>query len=83
MALPPPAPDSTAVVTGASAGMGRELAKRGHGVTLVARRAERIEQLARELAADHGVRAEAVPSRITLPVSRRLMSEELARHARD
>ena len=65
MALPAPAPDRTALVTGASSGIGteiaRELARRGHGVTLVARRADRLEQLAEELRAT-GVRAEVLPT---------------------
>jgi uncharacterized protein len=64
MPLPPPAPDSTALVTGASAGIGaeiaRELARRGHGVTLVARREQRLAELASEFVTEHGVRAEAV-----------------------
>jgi uncharacterized protein len=47
-----------ALVTGASSGLGadfaRELARRGAGLTLVARREERLRALARELADAHG-----------------------------
>ncbi|KAA0922513.1 MULTISPECIES: SDR family NAD(P)-dependent oxidoreductase [Rhodococcus] len=63
MSLPRPAPDRTAVVTGASSGIGasiaRELASRGYGVTLVARRADKLEDLAQEIRA-RGVRAEVL-----------------------
>jgi short-subunit dehydrogenase len=63
MALPNPAPYRTAVVTGASSGIGaeiaRELVRRGHGVTLVARRADKLDDLAGELRAS-GVRAEVL-----------------------
>ena len=64
MALPEPSTSSTALITGASAGIGeaiaRELAGRGHGVTLVARREERLRSLATELSDRFGVRAEAI-----------------------
>ena len=64
MALPPPSADSTCLVTGASSGIGadiaRSLARRGHGTTLVARRTERLEELADELRREHGVRAETL-----------------------
>lgn len=50
-----------ALVTGASSGIGRELARLfardGHGVVLVARRRERLDELARELESKHGVKA--------------------------
>ncbi len=62
MTLPPPAPDRTCLVTGASSGIGvdlaRELARRGHGVTLVARREGPLRELADELTHAHGIRAE-------------------------
>lgn len=65
MALPAPAPDRTAVVTGASSGIGaeiaRELVRRGHGVALVARRADKLAELAAELRGS-GVRAEVLPT---------------------
>ncbi len=54
MALPTPSPSSTAIVTGASSGIGadiaRELLDRNHGVTLVARREHKLRELADELA---------------------------------
>jgi short-subunit dehydrogenase len=64
MALPPPSSGSTALVTGASSGIGsdiaRELAERGHGVTLVARREDRLTALAEELESTRHVRADVI-----------------------
>src|SRR5262245_5095107 len=74
MPLPSPGADVTALITGASSGIGvalaHELANRGHGVTLVARRADRIEALAQRLSATYGVRAEAVPCDLRDPDAR-------------
>jgi short-subunit dehydrogenase len=64
-------------VTGASAGIGmdiaRELAARGHGVTLVARRKERLTKLAKELKREHGIRAETVGCDLASPAARHRM----------
>lgn len=57
---------ATALITGASSGLGREfagqLAARGHDVVLVARDRGRLEALARELRAAHGVHVEVLPA---------------------
>ncbi|HYF25377.1 MAG TPA: SDR family oxidoreductase [Baekduia sp.] len=66
MALPAPSPDTVVAVTGASSGIGRELARelarRGHGLVLVARRRDRLEEQADELRRSAGVAVHVVPA---------------------
>jgi hypothetical protein len=69
MALPTPKENTAALVTGASSGIGadiaRELATRGHGLILVARREDRLRALADELAQAHNVRTEVIAADLT------------------
>ena len=69
MSLPSPRPDRTCLVTGASSGIGAEiaglLAARGLGVTLVARTESKLRALADDLAARHGVRVEVLAADLT------------------
>src|SRR5262245_10703188 len=82
MTLPDPGPDRTAVVTGASSGIGAEiargLAERGYGVALVARREDRLRELAEELQASEAVRAEVVAADMTDESAREGLVKEVA-----
>lgn len=73
----------TTLITGASSGIGvefaREFARRGSDVVLVARRLDRLDALADELAAAHGIRATAIPLDLSLPGAGRTLAEEVDR----
>ena len=82
MSLPAPSAHSRAVVTGASSGIGaelaRELARRGHSLILVARRADRLADLAREITAEHGVTVDVRATDLADRAARRALAGELA-----
>src|SRR3954464_4276729 len=79
--LPAPEPGRAALLTGASSGLGAELARalagRGYDLVLVARRRDRMQCLARELPRD-GVTVHAVPCGLTAPDQRESSSADLA-----
>lgn len=63
----------TALITGASAGIGRafaeELAQRGYALVLTARRVERLEELAHSLASRWGVATDVLPEDLSDPAA--------------
>jgi uncharacterized protein len=74
---------SVVVVTGASSGIGEALARRlardHHDLVLTARRIDRLEQLARELAAAHGIRATPIATDLARPDGPVTLVSELER----
>jgi short-subunit dehydrogenase len=81
-----PPPRKLALVTGASSGIGaafaRAYAARGFDVALVARRADRLEALATELAARHAVEAFAICADLAVGEAEGPVLAEVARRGR-
>jgi len=75
-------PTTTALVTGASSGIGAaiagELARRGHALTLVARRADRLRDMADKIGGEHGVRVEWISLDIADASERDRLPAEIA-----
>jgi short-subunit dehydrogenase len=72
----------TALVTGASLGIGRELARvfaeNGHPLVLSARSEDKLRELARELETRHGVRVDVVPADLGDPATPKRLFDEVA-----
>jgi short-subunit dehydrogenase len=76
-----------AVVTGASAGLGKEFArlfaKDGHSLVLVARRKNELDALAKELADAHQTKSLVVPADLTDPGAPKHIHAEIGRAGAD
>lgn len=72
----------TVLITGASSGIGRELARLfasgGAGLVLVARSEDKLHELANELAAKHGIEVHVLPADLTRPAGPSEIVEALA-----
>ncbi|MEO7448347.1 MAG: SDR family oxidoreductase [Humibacillus sp.] len=78
----PPPHRPTALVTGASAGIGREFARqlagRDHDLVVVARDTARLEQVAAQLRAEHGVEVEVLTADLTDRAAVQAVADRLA-----
>jgi short-subunit dehydrogenase len=73
--------DKTAVVTGASSGLGveyaKELAARGANLVLVARRKEALDELAAKITKNSGVKVQTIALDLSTPTSAKKLMAEL------
>jgi short-subunit dehydrogenase len=73
---------TTALITGATAGIGREfatqLAQRRHDLVLVARDVERLDRVADELRSRHGVEVEVLPADLSDRAQLEVVADRLA-----
>ncbi len=76
----------TALVTGASSGIGKELAvcfaKNGFNLVLVARSPDKLKVLAEKLETDHGIAAWVVPADLAKPGSAEKLAKEMIKQKR-
>ena len=71
-----------ALVTGASSGLGatfaRKLAAQGYDLVLVARRQDRLEELAREIESNHGARSETLAADLSTDAGLKAVEDRMA-----
>jgi uncharacterized protein len=81
MSLPKPDNQTTFVITGASSGIGAELARglaaRGFPLLLVARRRERLDELANEVGKEYSVAVEVMPLDLSDSKARAKLADRL------
>lgn len=81
MSIPIPSDNGTCLITGASAGIGKEfalqMAERGYNVTLVARRVKRLNEIAARIERKFNTRVDVQECDVTDPEQRRELLESI------
>ncbi len=81
-----PSDNPTALITGASSGIGEALAecfaKAGYNLVLVARSADKLKALGKQLAADHGIKTWVAPADLSLPDAAQKLAAAMQRAKR-